>query len=602
MAPHDDDEASVPLIAAPSHTSFPDEHAKRVSADRDAITDAPGSAKRHSRFREEMDDTHENVYAEREGLRRADSEEEEEMQDQETLGDVDESKLLRPGVFIWCLTLCAGVSGLLFGYDTGVISSTLISINNDLSSRPLTTLDKSLITSATSFFALLASPLTGLLADSLGRKPLILIADALFVIGALLQAYTSTVWGMILGRSIVGAAVGSASFVVPLYISELSPSPFRGRLVTVSSLFITGGQVVAYGVGWAFSETLGGWRWMVGLGAAPALLQFVMLFFMPETPRLLIQKGRVVEAKRVLSRVYGSSNDMQRLVSAVLRRVEVEVMEEELLRPQTLKDTNSWTARLTHTTSSFTQLLTVGPYRRALTIACTLQAAQQMCGFNSLMYFSATIFQLVGFSSPTLTSLSIALTNFAFTLVAFWTIDRIGRRRILLQSIPIMVLGLACCAVAFAFVALPEEAHARFLPLLGRAAGQATVWPVLILLSMITYVAAYALGLGCVPWQQSELFPLSVRATGSALATSTNWASNTLVGLTFLPFMGLLGPSGTFALYAVVCVGAWVAVWRIYPETAGLGLEDVGALLKEGYGVRESVEGFKRRRREANDG
>jgi hypothetical protein len=117
MAPHDDDEASVPLIAAPSHTSFPDEHAKRVSADRDAITDAPGSAKRHSRFREEMDDTHENVYAEREGLRRADSEEEEEMQDQETLGDVDESKLLRPGVFIWCLTLCAGVSGLLFGYE-----------------------------------------------------------------------------------------------------------------------------------------------------------------------------------------------------------------------------------------------------------------------------------------------------------------------------------------------------------------------------------------------------------------------------------------------------------------------------------------------------
>ena len=480
--------------------------------------------------------------------------------------------------------------------STGVISSTLISINSDLSSRPLTTLDKSLITSATSFFALLASPLTGLLADSLGRKPLILIADALFVLGALLQAYTSTVWGMILGRSIVGAAVGSASFVVPLYISELSPSPFRGRLVTVSSLFITGGQVVAYIVGWGFSETAGGWRWMVGLGAAPALLQFLMLFFMPETPRLLIQKGRVAEAKRVLSRVYGSSKATQHLATAVLRRVELEVMDSELSRPQSLKDPPSWSARFAQTTSSFTQLLTVGAHRRALTIACTLQAAQQLCGFNSLMYFSATIFQLVGFASPTLTALSIALTNFCFTLVAFWTIDRVGRRRMLLLSIPVMVLGLACCAVAFEFVALPESAHARFL--FARADGQAKLWPSLILLSMLLYVAAYALGLGCVPWQQSELFPLSVRATGSALATSTNWASNTLVGLTFLPFMGVLGPSGTFALYAGVCAGAWGTVWRIYPETAGLGLEDVGGLLREGYGVGESVEGFRRRKRE----
>ena len=112
MAPNDDDEANVPLIAASSHTNPPDERANRVSADGDRSAGAPGSAKRHSRFREEMDDTHEDVYAEREGLRRVDSEEEED-----TGGEVDESKMLRPGVFVWCLTLCAGVSGLLFGYE-----------------------------------------------------------------------------------------------------------------------------------------------------------------------------------------------------------------------------------------------------------------------------------------------------------------------------------------------------------------------------------------------------------------------------------------------------------------------------------------------------
>ena len=480
-------------------------------------------------------------------------------------------------------------------HSTGVISSTLISINTDLSSRPLSTLDKSLITSSTSFFALLASPLTGLLADALGRKPLILAADALFIVGALWQAYTDSVWGMIAGRGVVGAAVGSASFVVPLYIGELSPTPFRGRLVTVSSLFVTGGQVVAYLVGWAFSERSGGWRWMVGLGAAPAVVQFGLLFFMPETPRFLVRKGRLAEAKRVLTSVYGTGPGMHRLVSAVLQRVEKEILEEEQAAPSAVKIDNTWTARLAHVSNNFQQLIAVAPNRRALTIACMLQAFQQLCGFNSLMYFSATIFRLVGFHSPTLTSLSIAVTNFAFTLVAFWCIDRVGRRRILLLSVPVMVAGLVLCAVAFGFVDLTGEEGARNMLVRAGSAEQSKSWPAIILLSMLIYVSSYAVGLGCVPWQQSELFPLSVRALGSALATSANWFSNTIVGLTFLPMMEFFTPSATFALYAGVCAACWVTVWRIYPETAGMSLEDVGGLLRKSYGVDESVRRFKSR-------
>jgi len=165
--------------------------------------------------------------------------------------------------FVWALTIAACVSGLLFGYDTGVISSTLVSIGTDLSSRELTTLDKGLITSCTSLFALIASPVAGVLADRVGRKNIILFADTLFIIGALWQAATSQVWGMILGRSIVGLAIGGASLIVPIYIAELAPGNMRGRLVTMSLLFITGGQVVAYIVGWAFSNMIGGWRWMV---------------------------------------------------------------------------------------------------------------------------------------------------------------------------------------------------------------------------------------------------------------------------------------------------------------------------------------------------
>lgn len=192
---------------------------------------------------------------------------------------------------------------------------------------------------------------------------------------------------MIAGRSIVGAAVGSASFVVPLYIGELSPGKFRGRLVTVSSLFITGGQVVAYIVGWLFSERAGGWRWMVGIGAVPAVLQFCMLFlFLPETPRYLVKAGRKAKAKGVLQKVYGEGVH-EGLVEAVLRRVEREMLEEEdaaQVRGSPGVTKSGWKAKVEKVQDNYAQLVIVGGNRRALIIACMLQGFQQLCGFVSL--------------------------------------------------------------------------------------------------------------------------------------------------------------------------------------------------------------------------
>lgn len=192
---------------------------------------------------------------------------------------------------------------------------------------------------------------------------------------------------MIAGRSVVGAAVGSASFVVPLYISELSPSPFRGRLVVVASLFITGGQVVAYIVGWLFSVQVHGWRWMVGLGALPAAVQFFMLWFMPETPRWLVKAGRKERARRVLTRVYGGSAgvNVKALVHAVLRRVEREILEEEDVVVERDEGKHGWSARMDKVQDSFGQLVGVGGNKRALIIACMLQGAQQLCGFVRLI-------------------------------------------------------------------------------------------------------------------------------------------------------------------------------------------------------------------------
>lgn len=491
--------------------------------------------------------------------------------------------------FLWILTFSACVSGLLFGYDTGVISGTLVSIGSDLSARRLTILDKSLITSCTSLFALIASPVAGILADKWGRKMVILMADALFTAGALWQAVTTTVWGMIVGRSIIGLAIGGASLIVPLYISELAPGHMRGRLVTVSLLFITGGQVVAYLVGWAFSTVPGGWRWMVGLGALPSIFQLAILIPMPETPRWLTKVGQDERAKRVLQKVYQDRRtSTEQVVNQTLQAIKSEVLEEEraaLSNPKT-------PSVIPITLSA---LLFHPPHARALTIACLLQGLQQCCGFNSLMYFSATIFSLLQFSSPTLISLSIAVTNFLATIAAFYLIDRVGRRRILLYTIPGMVTTLILCAIAFTFVDLSSPVNRQ-----GTEPGSpppSRLSTIVVLISLLLYVIPFATGLGPVPWQQSELFPLSVRSLGSSLSTATNWLCNFAVGLTFLPMMDVLTPFWTFITYAVICAVGWLAVWAIYPETMGLDLEDVGELLKDGWGVKESLRRVEERKR-----
>jgi len=194
------------------------------------------------------------------------------------------------------------------------------------------------------------------------------------------------------------------------------------------------------------------------------------------------------------------------------------------------------------------------------------------------MYFSATIFQMLGFAIPTLTSLTVAGTNLVFTALALAVIDRVGRRRVLLWSIPVMIAGLLLSAYGFSRVHLPATLAE---PAADRGAAR------LILGSMMMYVAAYAVGLGNVPWMQSELFGLGARGLGGGLATATNWAANFVVGLTFLPLLGALTPSGTFTLYAAVCAAGLALVARFYPETAGLSLEEAATLLEgDGWGVR----------------
>lgn len=337
-------------------------------------------------------------------------------------------------------------------------------------------------------------------------------------------------------------------------------------------------------MGWLFSSAPGGWRWIVGLGMVPAVLQFGIVLILPETPRWSAQAGLETHAIRSLIRVYQGHPHRERVAKRVLHDIQREIAEEEEL--DLCSDAPRNGARWVQSINRRTCDLFLAPgNRRALTIAMMLQGLQQLCGFNSLMYFSATIFSILSFSSPTLAALSVAMTNFLFTMLAFVFIDKIGRRRILLYSIPVMIISLVVCALTFPSLELPDMSDLQ-----ARTDNEAltqgdSMLPMVILVCFTVYTASYAFGLGNVPWQQSELFPLNVRSLGSALATATNWGSNFLVGLTFLPMMEILTPGWTFVVYAVICAIGWICVWFIYPELNGLSLEEVRWLLADGWGL-----------------
>ncbi|KAF9045183.1 general substrate transporter [Panaeolus papilionaceus] len=470
--------------------------------------------------------------------------------------------------FVWILVLCSTISGLLFGYDTGVISGALVTIGSDLGPEALSNGQKEFITSATTLGALLGGLAAGIMSDWTGRRAVLGIADVIFIGGAIAQAVCHTVWSMIGGRFLIGVGVGLAACIAPLYIQELSPTRLRGRMVVLNVVMITLGQVIAYGIGAAFFHLHGGWRWMVGLGAIPAGVQTVLLFFLPESPRILIRRGDKAGARAVMSKIYSFAKP-----------------EEVDLKVKVLQAAVQQSIHITQTTT-FSQrmksMIFTPVNRRALIVGCGMQAFQQLCGFNTLMYYSATLFKEIGFDQPTAVGLIISGTNFLFTLFALKWIDKIGRRRIMVWSAPGMIFGLVLASISFHFMTRKTGGN------LINGTQYSTAWSALVLVSMIVFVASYATGLGNVPWQQGELFGLEVRGIGTSLSTATNWAGNLLIGSTYLSLMAEITPAGAFGFYAGLCLLGWLFVLACFPETAGLSLEEVQMVFKDGFGIKDS--------------
>ena len=439
--------------------------------------------------------------------------------------------------FVYVAAAISAFGGMLFGYDTGVISGAILFISKDFS---LTQLQVEIVVSCVLIGALIGAMTGGVLADRFGRRRVIIATATLFVGGAIVTALSPTFTLLISGRIIVGTAIGVASFTTPLYISEVSPVKIRGRLVSINQVALTSGIVISYLVDYALAD-IQGWRWMFGLAAVPAAILAVGMFWLPESPRWLVSKNLIDSARTVLERI---------------RRTKDVGTELDDIQSSLAVQSGGWR-------DLFTPLI-----RPALIVGVGLAILQQITGINTVIYYAPMIFEFTGAKSASasiLATIGVGVVNVAMTVVALLLVDRVGRRPLLLIGLTGMIIGLGVLGLAFQ------------LPSLSGSLG----W--IAEISLMLYVGAFAIGLGPVFWLLiSEIYPLKIRGVAMSVATSANWGANLFVALTFLTLIQATGRSSTFWIYGLVGIGAWLFTWFYVPETKGRSLEDIESHWKAG--------------------
>ncbi|MBS1861143.1 MAG: sugar porter family MFS transporter [Actinobacteria bacterium] len=431
--------------------------------------------------------------------------------------------------FILRLALIAALGGLLFGYDTGVISGALLYIEPDLHPSGF---EAQAFVGALLVGAVIGAAMSGWSADALSRRRTMIIAGAIYVVGALASAASQSPWELIWARFVLGFAVGAASFVAPMYISELAPKRIRGGVTSFNQLMIVSGIFASYIVNWAFGGAAGNWRWMLGLAAIPGAALAIGMYFQPFSPRWLASKGREEEAREVLGMVR-DEDEVEEELSEIDEEAQIDSTWRDLFAPGV---------------------------RAMVVIGLVMAIAQQLIGVNTVIYYAPTILKLTGLSttSAITQALSVGITNVIFTVVAILILDKVGRRPLLIVGTIGCVIALVVLGIFFASSTLKQDFSG------------------LALVCLIVYIAAFAVGLGPVFWLMiSEIFPLHVRSAAMSLSTVANWATNFLVSTFFLTLTGAISVEGTFWLYAGFGVAAVIFFVLKLPETKNRSLEEI---------------------------
>lgn len=456
----------------------------------------------------------------------------------------------KSSTYLYLVCLVAALGGFLFGFDTAVISGTVSLVKNDFS---LSAVSEGWFVSCALLGCIIGVSFSGKLSDKYGRKIVLILSAILFLASALGCMLSSSFTVLIIFRLIGGLGIGVASMVSPLYISEFSPSRYRGMMVSLYQLALTVGIVLAYfsnaylanhaadaysnnSMHTIFSVEV--WRAMLGLGALPAAIFLVSLFMVPESPRWLLLKGEAQKAEAILVKIDGSEAAANEIKAFKAQGGEDDSSLKELFKPV---------------------------YRKALWIGLLLPFLSQVCGINAVIYYGPRILEQAGFTLNNALGgqVTIGLVNVVFTFVAIFTIDKWGRRPLLFAGVGGAVVSLVIIGALFA---------------LGITSGP---W---ILIFILAFIACFAFSFGPVCWVVvGEIFPNAIRGKAMALATLSLWIGNFLVGQLTPVMLEGLGSSWTFWLFALCCSPALWLTWKLIPETKGRSLENIENYWKQTY-------------------
>ncbi|HEY6502640.1 MAG TPA: sugar porter family MFS transporter [Chitinophagaceae bacterium] len=428
-------------------------------------------------------------------------------------------------IYILALSFISALGGYLFGFDFAVISGALPFLKDKFN---LNEYWEGFATGSLALGAIIGCVLAGKIADKKGRKPGLLIAASVFCISSLLMAFAPNRDLFIASRFVAGIGVGMASMLSPLYIGEIAPAPYRGRMVAINQLTIVLGILITNIVNYSLrNEGDDAWRWMFGLGAIPSLLFFIGVLWLPESPRWLSQMNKLEKAKSILERIGGRDfsnttiTEIQKSFHTVNKAKFTSVFEKKILP--------------------------------AVLVGIGLAVFQQFCGINVVFNYTATIFESIGASKDDqlLQTVFIGGVNLLFTLLAMGLVDKIGRK-------PLMLLGAGGLAILYLFISY----------LLGIKSASVSWF-------LLTAIGIYALTLAPVTWVLiSEIFPNKVRGTATSIAVVSLWAAYFILTFTF-PVMYNKLQEKTFYVYAVICFIGFIFAYKKIRETKGKTLEEL---------------------------
>lgn len=441
------------------------------------------------------------------------------------------------------------LSGLLFGYDTGVISGAILFIQNQMH---LDSWQQGWVVSSVLLGAILGAAIIGPMSDKYGRKKLILLSSIIFLFGALGSAFSPEFWTLILSRIILGIAVGASSALIPTYLAELSPAEKRGSVSSLFQLMVMTGILLAYVTNYTFSNLYSGWRLMLGFAAIPAAILFLGAIILPESPRFLVKDKRFDEAQSVLSQMNGyNENAVKNELAEIKKQAEIK-------------------------SGGIKELF--GEFvRPALVIGFGLAIFQQIMGCNTVLYYAPTIFTNVGFGveAALLAHIGIGVFDVIVTIIAVMIMDKIDRKKMLIYGAIGMGISLMVMSLSMKFSNGSFNAS------------------IICVVALTVYIAFFSATWGPVMWVMiGEVFPLNIRGLGNSFSSVINWAANMIVSLTFPTLLNYFGTGSLFIGYGVVCfISIWFVCSKVF-ETRNRSLEEIEATLRARSGKKNQQDTY----------